>query len=151
MSTFVPATTTRVQLNTSHDVNAAIQRRIERSVAFYATASPEMISERLHELDEEWDIERVLEANAAGVSLAGVMLGFPLLDPIVAFVVAGSIGYACWEISSDTSRIALRAREGSSSRGARSRNCRPSRSSACSRNWPGAASTRTRSTARPGC
>lgn len=90
MSTFVPATTTRVQLNTPAEINAAIQRRIERNVAFYATASPAMITERIHELDEEWDIERVLEANAAGVSLAGVMLGltshriFYLLPGIVA-------------------------------------------------------------------
>ena len=49
-----------------------------------------MISERIHELDEEWDIERVLEANAAGVSLAGVAMGltthriFYLLPGIVA-------------------------------------------------------------------
>ena len=33
------------------------------------------ISERLAELDREWDIERALEANAASVSLLGVILG----------------------------------------------------------------------------
>src|SRR5690606_35408675 len=38
-------------------------------------------------------------------ALVGVRLGFPVLDPIVAFLVAGFIGYACWEISTDTSRI----------------------------------------------
>jgi hypothetical protein len=32
------------------------------------------IERRLGELDEEWDIERVLEANAASVALAGTVL-----------------------------------------------------------------------------
>jgi cation diffusion facilitator family transporter len=38
-------------------------------------------------------------------ALVGVRLGFPLLDPIAALVVAGFIGYACWEIFQDTTRI----------------------------------------------
>jgi hypothetical protein len=131
MSSFVPATTTRVQLNTSQDINAAIQRRIERNVAFYATASPELISERLHELDEEWDIERVLEANAAGVSLAGVAMGlttnrlfFLLPGVVAAFLLQHAIQGWCppigvfrslgFRTSSeiDTERYALKALRG---------------------------------------
>ena len=38
-------------------------------------------------------------------ALVGVRLGFPLLDPVAAIVVAGFIGYACWEIFQDTLRI----------------------------------------------
>ena len=38
-------------------------------------------------------------------ALIGVQLGYPLLDPIAAIVVAGFIGYACWEIFQETSRI----------------------------------------------
>ena len=38
-------------------------------------------------------------------ALVGVQLGYPWLDPIVAFVVAGFIGYACWEIFQETARI----------------------------------------------
>ena len=38
-------------------------------------------------------------------ALIGVQLGYPILDPIAAFVVAGFIGYACWEIFHDTIRI----------------------------------------------
>jgi hypothetical protein len=33
------------------------------------------VERRLEELDREWDIERTLEANAAAVSLFGVVLG----------------------------------------------------------------------------
>ena len=38
-------------------------------------------------------------------ALVGVQLGVPLLDPLAALVVAGFIGYACWEIFQDTTRI----------------------------------------------
>jgi cation diffusion facilitator family transporter len=38
-------------------------------------------------------------------ALMGVRLGYPLLDPIAAFIVAAFIGYACWEIFQDSTRI----------------------------------------------
>jgi hypothetical protein len=41
----------------------------------YRNAAPEAIARRLEELDHEWDIERAIEANAAGIALAGVALG----------------------------------------------------------------------------
>lgn len=70
----LPATTTRVERNTSSAVNRRIERQIERSIAFYA-AHPEAIAQRLEELEREWDMERVLEANAATIGLAGMLLG----------------------------------------------------------------------------
>jgi cation diffusion facilitator family transporter len=38
-------------------------------------------------------------------ALVGVKLGHAWLDPAAALVVAGFIGYACWEIFQDTSRV----------------------------------------------
>jgi cation diffusion facilitator family transporter len=38
-------------------------------------------------------------------ALIGVRMGFPLLDPFAAIVVAAFIGHACWEIFQDTTRI----------------------------------------------
>jgi cation diffusion facilitator family transporter len=38
-------------------------------------------------------------------ALVGVRLGYPQFDPIAALIVAGFIGYACWEIFQQTSRI----------------------------------------------
>lgn len=70
----LPATTTRVERNTSSAVNRRIERQIDKSVAFYA-AHPEAIAQRLDELEREWDMERVIEANAATIGLAGILLG----------------------------------------------------------------------------
>jgi hypothetical protein len=55
--------------------DARIQRQIECNIAYYA-ARPDEINTRLRQLNEEWDIERTLEANAAGLSVASVLLGF---------------------------------------------------------------------------
>lgn len=71
----IPDTTSRVSEMTAETVNATIRRHTEQSVSHYATAGPEAIERRLQELDREWDIERALEANAAGFTLAAVVLG----------------------------------------------------------------------------
>lgn len=68
-------TTSRVSAMTAETVNATIRRHTEESVSHYASAGPEAIERRLQELDREWDIERALEANAAGFTLAAVILG----------------------------------------------------------------------------
>jgi hypothetical protein len=70
----LPATTTRVERNTRANVNRRIAQDIEKRVRYYA-AHPSEIDARLAELDREWDIERVLEANAASIALGGVLLG----------------------------------------------------------------------------
>ena len=71
---YLPHTPTRVTRNTAEEINEAIQRQIDARVEHYA-AHPDEIDERLHALDQEWDIERTLEANAAGFGFAGVLLG----------------------------------------------------------------------------
>lgn len=65
----------RVEENTSQEINAAIRRRTQERVARCAAAGALAISRRLNELDQEWDIERTLEANAASASLVGLGLG----------------------------------------------------------------------------
>jgi len=62
-------TVERVPQNTPEEINERIARETNRRVNFYA-ANPIGIERRLRELDEEWDIERVLEANAASVAFA---------------------------------------------------------------------------------
>ncbi|MBD3315048.1 MAG: hypothetical protein GF344_04620 [Chitinivibrionales bacterium] len=64
----------RVAAHTAPVVNARIRRRTEASIAYYAK-HPDLIGDRLHELENEWDIERMLEANAAGFSLFGLLVG----------------------------------------------------------------------------
>jgi len=71
----LPSTTARVPFHTSQAHTEAIRRQTEENVARCAAAGPEAIERRLAELDQEWDIERSLEANAASVSLIGLALG----------------------------------------------------------------------------
>jgi hypothetical protein len=63
-----------VQNNTSDATNRMIHAEMLERLIFFAL-HPERIEERLHALDEEWDVERALEANAAAFSLGGLTLG----------------------------------------------------------------------------
>ncbi len=71
----LPSTVERVPRHTPEAYNAAIRRQTEQNVARIAAAGPAAIDRRLAELDREWDVERMLEANAASVSLVGTALG----------------------------------------------------------------------------
>jgi hypothetical protein len=75
--TQLPYTDQRVAKNTSPSINAKIQQDIRKSVSFYRS-NPELISTRLRELDEEWDIERVLETNASSLIVTSSALGFAI-------------------------------------------------------------------------
>src|SRR5262249_55558065 len=65
----------RVRAQTDPEINRKIDTELERRLRFYATQREETISERIEELDREWDIDRVLETNAASLALLGLLLG----------------------------------------------------------------------------
>src|SRR4051794_39061080 len=69
----VAPSASRVSLNTEPSINAHIHQQTEVRLAYFAV-HPEEIYERLRELDEEWDIERVLETVSASLSVGGVVL-----------------------------------------------------------------------------
>lgn len=69
----IPATTRRVEHNTDDAINRERQAAIRASLRYHA-ARPREIPARLGELDDEWDIERALQANAAVAALAGLAL-----------------------------------------------------------------------------
>jgi hypothetical protein len=71
----LPATTERVAHNTAPSVNDEIVRQTRERIWQHVNEGAAGIERRLRELDEEWDIERVLQANAATVSLLGIALG----------------------------------------------------------------------------
>ncbi len=71
----LPTTAERVPRHTSESVNEQIHCQTRENVARYATTDDEAIQQRLSELDQEWDIERTLEANAAAAVLIGTGLG----------------------------------------------------------------------------
>jgi hypothetical protein len=71
----LPSTPTRVPLHTDEVVNEQICSEIARTIDRYRTASRGQLDARLAELDAEWDIERLLEANAASLVIIGTALG----------------------------------------------------------------------------
>ena len=69
----IPSTAERVEHSTGEQTNRQIQADIRESIRWHAE-HPERIGSRLRELDEEWDIERTLEANASTLAFTGVAL-----------------------------------------------------------------------------
>ncbi|MEI6946369.1 hypothetical protein V9K67_04145 [Paraflavisolibacter sp. H34] len=65
----------RVRETTPDSFNAQIDQKTRENIRRYASANPEAIRQRIHELDKEWDIERVLELNASTLALTGIILG----------------------------------------------------------------------------
>jgi hypothetical protein len=73
--TDVLQSTDRVREHTECAVNEQIDRDTQACVEKFATSSKEEITEHLHELSREWDMERRLQANAGMLALSGVLLG----------------------------------------------------------------------------
>lgn len=71
----LPDTTERVAEHTSDCVNQMIHEKLEQSVEYYRGMPAAEIDRRLQELDQEWDIERAIEANASTLALVGLGLG----------------------------------------------------------------------------
>lgn len=99
------ATTDRVAQNTPARINRKIERETEMRLAYFAE-HPDQIPRRLAELDAEWDVERTLETNAAGLSLLGMTLGvargaryFLLPLAVSAFLVQHAVQGWCPPIS----------------------------------------------------
>jgi hypothetical protein len=73
MGKTLPQTRTRVMEHTNESINLQIRRETEARVFYYAE-HPKLLQQRLAELEAEWDIERLLEANAAGITLFGLLM-----------------------------------------------------------------------------
>jgi hypothetical protein len=75
MAAVLPSTDARVWKHSSREANARIREETLRRLKEYEQADSSRIAARIAELEREWDIERVLEANAASVALIGLGLG----------------------------------------------------------------------------
>lgn len=65
-----------VRRATPLELNTQIDRRTDSNIQSYLNSSYATILKRIEELDEEWDVERVLEINASALALTGLALGF---------------------------------------------------------------------------
>jgi hypothetical protein len=69
------ASADRVRRSTPVDLNEKIDRVTDSNIQSYLNSSHATIQKRIQELDEEWDVERVLEVNASTLALTGLALG----------------------------------------------------------------------------
>ncbi len=65
----------RVRSHSPGEANREIDREAVRRISRYEGADGASLNERISRLEGEWDIERVLEANAATLAFTGVTLG----------------------------------------------------------------------------
>ena len=72
----LPATSTRVEHATRPDINERIRTRTTAQLARLEGARAVELDARLDEIDREWDVERVLQANASTLVMVGVALGY---------------------------------------------------------------------------
>jgi len=70
----ISETATRVPSQTSAHVNQKISQQAEERIQHYRNESSDRISQRLAELDREWDVERTLQTNFATLSIIGALL-----------------------------------------------------------------------------
>ncbi len=64
----------RVRSASAEELTRQIDRQTDANILHYANASPEVIAERIEQLDREWDVDMLLGANRTTLALAGVGL-----------------------------------------------------------------------------
>ena len=57
---------------TSNKANIAIDKKILLNIRNFEDKNPEEISQRIKQLDKEWDIERVLALNMSALAICGI-------------------------------------------------------------------------------
>lgn len=72
----LPPTQQRAERHTAPEVKRRIAEERDERVQRLASAPRSLIEERLLELDQEWDIERTLQANMGVVMMTSVALGW---------------------------------------------------------------------------
>lgn len=86
----LPPTTKRVSYHSSPLLNSQIRNQTLAFLKTYQSADKNILDNVLKKLDEEWDTERVLEANAAAAVVISSILG--LSTSKCWFFVSGTIG-----------------------------------------------------------
>jgi len=89
----VPEKTKRVPKHTAPINNHEIMIQTEARIRYYAKHI-DSIDSRIEELDAEWDTERVLEVNAASLTLGGIVLG-AIVSKKYLILSAAVMGFLC--------------------------------------------------------
>jgi hypothetical protein len=75
MKSIVAPSNIRVEKHTSPRSRRRIDAKTRQSVQAHGHAGRDSITRRLRELDREWDVERLIEANSSSIALGGTLLG----------------------------------------------------------------------------
>jgi cation diffusion facilitator family transporter len=78
---------------------------INVAVVWYERRAGRRLSSEVLLADAHHTQSDILTSATVIIALAGVRMGYSILDPLAAVVVAFFIGYACWEIFQDTTQI----------------------------------------------
>ncbi|BAL01066.1 hypothetical protein OBV_38670 [Oscillibacter valericigenes Sjm18-20] len=82
----------RVARSTCPKINKEIRDRTSARLNFYQGRGKQALTERITELNREWDTERVLETNAASVVLASSLVGYKK-SKCCCFLITGTVGF----------------------------------------------------------
>ena len=83
----------------------AITLAINVFVVSYELAAARRLRSEVLRADAKHTRSDVLTSGAVLGALVGVWMGYPILDPLAAVLVAVFIGHACWEIAQEASRV----------------------------------------------
>lgn len=72
----LPPTAFKAAMNTCDKVNFKIREQTVCCLNTYFGSDPAILSEKIRQLNREWDIERFLETHAASITVAGSILGY---------------------------------------------------------------------------
>jgi hypothetical protein len=70
-----PPTAKRIQMSTDATANNDIRNCTIKSIETHKDASADLQNKRINDLDNEWDVERILGANAGALVLLTSLLG----------------------------------------------------------------------------
>lgn len=88
----LPPTADKAARSTCQMVNREIRDRTSERLNFYQGRGKQALTERITELNREWDTERVLETNAASLVLISSLMGFKK-SKRCCFLVTGTVGF----------------------------------------------------------
>lgn len=89
-SKIFPPTAKRIQQCSDATVNNDIRNCTIKSIETHKDASADLQNKRISDLDNEWDVERILGANAGALVLLTSLLG---LRRSKMFLLTGIVGY----------------------------------------------------------
>ena len=68
----------RIQKNTPRSINQDFEQELRDHIRYFSTKSKEEISERIEELEKEWNMDRMLITNASSLAGLGLILGLTI-------------------------------------------------------------------------